>query len=443
MNLDKVFVRKMLEGGSKAYAHVVKVGINEDHLFGEGKAAFAWATKYLGEHGSLPSPELTEVNLGIVLDESDAVLPFLEQEVMNRALFNVLQDGMEKITVGLEQRKPQEAFTEMLAVVDAARKVGLTASKIESLLALGEKVLEHYEKMKAGAHGILTPWPSINEMTMGFWPEDLVGVIARPGIGKTWLLTLMMRQAWLQGERPLVVSTEMSQMKMAMRFYSAHLKLPFKQFRKGKLGEFVENSMREKVKLLIKEANLNIVGGDFDMTMEAVDEAVREVKPTIVFIDGIYLMKQRARGGKKDDRYTRVAEVLDEAKRQPKRFGIPYVFTSQFKKGSKNDKEGAEQDNVGFTDAINQNSDNLYGMVQTDDMAAEKKMMVKPMKLREGEGFDVHLRWDFDMMDFTEEGRSAEYQDSDFSDGFRPASQVLTAPTHTQEGAPDDDEVTF
>lgn len=439
MNLDKVIVRKILEGGMSAFAHTKKLGISADHLFGDGKVAYEWATKYMLEHGVLPSTELTEVNLGMVLDESDAALPFLEQEVMNRALFNVLQDGMEKIAVGLEGRKPQEAFTEMLAVVESARKVGLTRSRVESLLALGEKVLEHYEKMKKGEHGILTPWPSINDMTSGFWPEDLIGVIARPGIGKTWLLTMMIRHAWLQGERPLVVSTEMSQLKMAMRFYSAHLKLPFKQFRKGKLGEFVEKSMIEKVKTLLKEPNLHIVGGDFDMTMESVDEAVREIKPTCVFLDGIYLMRLRS-GGKKDDRYSRVADVLDESKRQPKRFGIPYVFTSQFNKGNKGDKDGADQGNVGFTDSINMNSDNLYAMVQTDDMKAEKKMMLRPMKLREGEGFDVHLRWDFEMMDFVEEGRSAEHRDTDFSDGFRPASQVMSEPMESPAAALGDEE---
>lgn len=413
MDLDSIFVRKVLQGGPDILKQVTQGGIHSGLLFGDGKRALDWALEYQAKHKDLPSLDLVEANTGVPLADDPAALGFLQDEILKRGLWIQLKDNLPAILSKVDERDPRGAFVDLVMLAEECRKIGVGDAKVESLLALGEEIIQGYFDVKAGKTGILTPWPTMNEMTLGLWPEELTGIIARPSVGKTFFLTLMARHAWVTGRRVLLVSTEMSKRKMAFRFFATHLRLPYKQFRKGKLDAWTEQRMQEEIRKLVALPNLAIIGGDFDMTVDGVDEAVRDYKPEILFIDGAYLLRFRDGGKKmkKEDRSSRVAEIADDLKRGAKRHGIPYVFSSQFNREAKKaDKGGGKAglENIGFSDAIGQNADNLFALDQDDDMKADRRLDVKPLKLREGEGLDVHLKWDFENMDFNEEGKSAD-----------------------------------
>ena len=161
----------------------------------------------------------------------------------------------------------------------------------------------------------------------------------------------------------------------------------------------------------MSQDGLYVVGDDFDASIEEIAAAADEIKPDIVFVDGLYLVKNQGR-----DRHTRVSNTADDLKRMARSRGIPIIASSQFNREvDPNSRAKVTAENIGITDVIGWNADVIYGMYQTDDMDEDGIMGFRPLKLREGEGKDFFVKWQLDTMEFeqTEDG-SGDFQDTDY-----------------------------
>jgi len=63
----------------------------------------------------------------------------------------------------------------------------------------------------------------------------------------TFCMLMLARHAWMNGKKVLFVGTEMNRVKLAIRLYSIHLKLPYREMRAGTLGEFQEQKLRDGI----------------------------------------------------------------------------------------------------------------------------------------------------------------------------------------------------
>lgn len=68
--------------------------------------------------------------------------------------------------------------------------------------------------------GLRTSWKLINETRLGWLPGELIGLYARPTVGKSWLLGNEAVECWSNGGRVLFVSPEMPASQVNMRFDS-------------------------------------------------------------------------------------------------------------------------------------------------------------------------------------------------------------------------------
>ena len=247
----------------------------------------------------------------------------------------------------------------------------------------------------------------------------------------TFCMLMLARHAWMSGKKVLFVGTEMNRVKLAIRLYSIHLKLPYREIRSGTLGEYQEQKLRDGIAEMMEQDGLYVVGDDFDASIQEIEAAVDEVRPDIVLVDGIYLVKNEGR-----DRHTRVSNTADDLKRMAKRRGIPIIASSQFNREvDPNSKAKVSAENIGITDVIGWNADVIYGMYQTDDMDEDDIMGFRPMKLREGEGKDFFTQWKFSDMSFdqTEDG-SGSFTDTDYD------SSIGVAVGDDDDGWGDDDD---
>jgi replicative DNA helicase len=400
MNLDIAFVSVALKEGREAVRYAVEQGIDEDFLQGDGQKAWRFVLEYVKDYSEVPDPGMVEGKTGVKLgDPPPGASAFYTDEVRNRRLHREIRSRVDKIMVPWEKSDPQGAFQEYETGLREMRKMHLATAKTVSLPSLGPEFLDYYEKLKNGYTGILTPWPTINDATLGFWPEDFILYVARLGIGKTWTLVLLANHAWhVQGKRVLFATTEMSQIKILQRWVAVHYKLPYNELRKGRLSIFAEEKMRKGLEEIREQEGLYIIGGDFDFRIESLEAAIEEAEPDIVFVDGAYLLKVAGEG-----RTEKAANSFDELKRCAKRNGIPLVASTQFNrevKGNKLSSAGAEK--IALSDAAGWNADLIFGLVRTEDMKRDRRMIQKPLKFREGEGEDVECWWDFDLMNFDE-----------------------------------------
>jgi hypothetical protein len=421
MDLDKAFVAALLVEGIEGLIKVQHNGILRQHLQGEGLKAFERALDHHNKYSELPTSDVIEGSMGIVLSDPGNCLDFFIDEVLNRKLHQDLSVGIEEAVEFLDQHDPKGSLARIEKMMVDLRKERLAGSMVVSLPALGPKTVEYYKRIKAGERGVQLPWESMNEATLGLWPEDLMLLVSRTGIGKTWATVIAARHAWVQdnSKRVLLATTEISKETVSHRFVALHNRLAYKELRSGKLDAFAEDRMVRGVEAIKDAEGLYLVGGDFDFRVETLAAAIEEVHPDIVILDGAYLLK-----GEGKTRTERAAETFNDLKRLNKRTRVPMLTTTQFNRDVKSSTDkGAKSvklENISLTDVAGWNADLVFGMIQSEDMKADKRMGFKGLKVREGTSTEFESWWDLDAMNFSEipkaGGGDADEYDSGMDD---------------------------
>ena len=410
MDLDTMFAAALVAEGKPALRHALELGVSETHLSGQGAEVFAFVCSYLKEYGDMPSVEIIGGKLGIELHPVEGKAAFFADEVLNRRLHVELVPKVRDWVDLLEKAKPRDMVSDAETTLRRIRQEYRTA-RVESLTRMGTEVWEDYQRMKKGQWGIEIPWPTINEAMLGMWPEDLILFVARVGVGKSWTGLMLAKHAWALGKRVLFVTTEMSRLNIARRFVALHLRLPFKQFRRGQLGEFVEKQVEGELKALAETDGFYIIGGDFNFTFEDLETAIDEAEPDLLIVDGAYLMKAAG-----TNRTERAASAFDELKRVGKRHKFPVVATSQF---NREVKAGAADtislERIALTDTASWNADTVIAINRTEDMRRDNLAEMILLKNREGSGTGepVTLNWNFDEMLFSERATAGGGGDAD------------------------------
>lgn len=416
MDLDKEFVRVILRDGDKAFGLALDKGINENRLSDDVKIAWNYIVSHKKQYGALPSLEMVLgscVNSkGQQIDLSAGMVDSIEalvDKILQRSTLYLIKEGVKSVDAHLIKRDAKAASEALNEVHTKLMRENLTSSKIETLFALGTKVIDHYDLIKGGGIGIPTPWPTMTNQTMGLWPEDLVLIVGRLGLGKSFSLLLLTHSAWVNDKRVLFCTTEMSRETIAARFFCIHLKIPYTDFTKGRLGGFVEKKMRDGISSLLKDQGIYIVGKGFDFTIDQLDASVGEAEADMLAVDGAYLIKNRGK-----DRQEQVASTFNDFKRIGINHEIVTAATTQFNRQAKNNQEDTIAiENVGITDVAGWNASVAFGMYQTADMYKDRIMGFKPLKIREGEPMTFTSNWDMMRMDFSEVGGSAQRDSSD------------------------------
>lgn len=414
-DLDKALIAAVLRDGKPALKRAREKGLRPDILRGEGKDIYQFLVEYHLRYDDLPPADIIMGKTGFALPELAPNLhaDFLVDAVFDRKIFEKVHTGYKKLEELIHAKPPdaKKLTTALEEMVLELRREQLMDVKVESLFSLGPEVKAHYERLKNGAKGILTPWDAINKATNGFWPMDLILFVARVGIGKTWTAIILALHAWQQGKRVLFASTEISRLRIALRLYSLMCRLPYQEFAAGKLTRIKhptdetldtgsEVRFYEKVEEMLHQEGLYVVGGNFDFRVESLSTAIDEVRPDFVILDGAYLL--RTTGATRTEK---AANAFDELKRLCLRHELPMAVTHQFNREVKaNVATSVRTESIGLTDVAGWNADLIFGLVQTDDMKKDRKMRIKPLKVREGVGEEVELRWDFDSMDFAQIG---------------------------------------
>jgi intein/homing endonuclease len=234
-------------------------------------------------------------------------------------------------------------------------------------------------------------------------------------VHNSWTGLMLAQHAWAKGKRVLFVTTEMARLNIARRFVALHLRLPFKQFRRGQLGEFVEKKVEAELKALAEKDGFYIIGGDFNFTFEDLETSIDEAEPDLLIVDGAYLMKAQG-----VSRTERAAAAFDELKRVGKRHKIAVAATSQFNREVKNNAaDTISLERIALTDTASWNADVVIAVIRTEDMRRDNKAEMRVLKNREGvTGEPVGMWWNFDEMRFDELPKTGGGDADEFGTGL-------------------------
>lgn len=402
--IDRCFITRLVESADIKIFVETKSVVKPEMVKEPEKSVYKFCIEYFDKHRKIPTFSLIEENFRESFKAPcDAELSYYIDEIINREAYNQVSRKINEIYPLMDRGRGVEALEKLDLGIKAIYKNLSSPDEIKSLFGYGEEVLEMYEKAKKGMVGVSTGIESLDEITMGWQPEDVAIFVARSGVGKSWLLILLARHAWSEAKKKvLFVSPEIANARVLFRFLSKHLKMDYEIMRKGRLGSIAEAKLSSAIKDLISgdDGRFKIVGSDFGADLQSIEKAIIISEPDIVFIDGIYLLERKRSWG--TDKHERIANVVDEIKGLAKKYSVPVIGASQLNRKASGRRE-IKDDMLSFSDAILMDADYLFAMVQDIDMRADKIMKIQPMKIREGDlTRQITLRWDFVESDFSE-----------------------------------------
>ncbi|MBR2969583.1 MAG: replicative DNA helicase [Clostridia bacterium] len=201
------------------------------------------------------------------------------------------------------------------------------------------EVIDMLEKVSIDPNanaGIKTGFPTLDKITNGFKPGELIIIAARPGIGKTTLaVNFAVNSAIKYGKSVAMFDLEMSALQVAQRFICSTGRVPMDMVKGGTKDNNVWATLFETKKIL---ENSNIYIDDTtSITPAEILSKCRRLKVQsgldMVIIDYLQLMKGEKQS-KDGNRQQEVADLTRSIKLAARELGVPIILLSQLNRES-------------------------------------------------------------------------------------------------------------
>jgi replicative DNA helicase len=417
MNLDLNLISAIVY--EKDFLRAQDKGIRGSHIVGTAEVQiWKFIHDYFNEYRTTPAADIIKQKFDVVLPSVSESLNYWIDEVRKRTLFNDMNEMFASISEKIAKDDPTDAYAALRTFVKEKELDLSSELQIKEVTDLKGVFIQRYEDAKAGKRGIDTPWETMNQWTMGWWPKDLSFVIARSGVGKTFWLLCAAIAALKAGKSVLFVSCEMSTDDLASRFYSMMFKKQYSAVRKGRLSFFEEGEMKRQIEEFESTNKLEIMDAERGLDIIRIERAIERSRADLVLVDSAYRIKPRQ---KARDRFEAMSYVVDDLKSFAQLYQKPIVATTQVNRegGKKKSSSGMGQEDVAMSDVINWNSTNIFGLAKVGEEGDQTRLAIYPIKVRESENAQKPLivHWDFVSMNFSEigvgEGAAASNDDDD------------------------------
>lgn len=403
MGVEQELLTKVLAANSIQRLAEKKV---KDTMFADLRAEYVMIVNHYREYGEMPGIEAIRryfPNFQPVAAVPEP-LDYYIDELRKKRKYSVLADALRESGRQLGENTDQAMDT----LENALRTIYTEIAEMRDVSwtdRTGERreEYEHRESLR-GVFGILTPWRHLNDLTMGFAPENLITIAGRPKRGKTWVMVLIALMAIRQNKKVLFVTLEMSPAEIERRADAAWGRFGYEEFRKAMMGTEPKNRYFEVLQQISELDTQFIITGDADAKGQVgttfLDAKIRQYNPDILMIDGVYLMHDEIGHKSRTEKMYNLTQGL---KRTARHFQIPIAVTAQMKQGNENREAG--QSGVQWSDSFAQDSDMLIEIFQTKEMREQRFTRIILQTQREGNIGHLDVNWNLDTMDFGESAR--------------------------------------
>ncbi len=214
---------------------------------------------------------------------------------------------------------------------------------IGNVLAKTINRIDQLRKQEDDISGVTSGFASLDRITYGWQPTDLIILAARPSVGKTAFALNLARNAALHPVKPVAVgffSLEMSASQLVQRILSAESEIKMEKISRGKLEEHEYQQLHAKgikrleaAPLFIDDtAALNI----FEFRAKA-RRMVNKHQVKIIIID--YLQLMSGSGDRNTNREQEISNISRNLKALAKELNIPIIALSQLSRAVETRKE--------------------------------------------------------------------------------------------------------
>lgn len=398
MSDGRKLVAAILDSGSVETLRLVDRSLFEN----DEVAAFDFVVSHYRRYSELPTHRTVEGHIRKRLPTADEAVAFYVKKVYDRNLFNELRTQFTDMREALQTMNVDAAR----AIVDrmsASCRLSSPDSDLRTIQEAGLEVLTAYDVMheNPGMSGIPTGWPLLDTLTGGWQNGDLIALVARMGVGKTYAMIAMAVAARRAGYSVLFTTMEMTILQIVRRVLALETGITPEFMRKGQLSRYAERRLRHYVDTIAQADRLNFYAGSFSKKLSDLDLVQAELCPDIHFVDGGYLVNPDD-VPKNASRLDKVAGAFNGYKRMTITHNRPIVVSTQFSRAAgKKGKEGSLE-NISFSDAIAMNASIVAGLKEGEPPYQSTRREIELLKGREGEAGKVLFNYKFTPMDFSE-----------------------------------------
>ena len=393
MDIERALLSKALQSGE--LPDLVARGIEVDHFADEDLAdLYDWAVDFMSKHAQPPS-------MTIAREEFRDFKPLLTQDPLSWHVDQFIRRVKERLAIELVRgyhdclQDPAEIDEIELRALEMARELTeIVPSPKARRFSEGTARREDYarRKKKNIVHGVKIGIPSIDNLTLGLQPHELLIWGGGPGGGKTTALQYCAMQTYLNGATPLIISLEVDSEQILRKFdtmaakvsYHALKALELNPEEEQKWTEILERAERDRM-----ERDIIIIDDIKNCTVDKVAAQQIRYKPDVVAVDYLEEMKtpRNVQG------WEGVASNGRGLKQQARTTKTPYMTATQLNREGETAYQSAQKI-----------ADILIVLISPDeDEGVSDEIEFYLRKYRDGPSRkSVKMHWDLNFMDIYE-----------------------------------------
>lgn len=389
--------------------------IEPNTLIENERTAYDFVRGHFRAYRELPTAQTLQEETGIRLPVANESLQYYVDVVHERHEYNEIRERFGTFREGLTERNMEvvaNSIHDMSRVLRRRRRGASQAGEAIDIAQGLNLVVDRLGQIRGtgGISGITTDWHLFDSITGGYQKADLITWVGRMGLGKTYIALRQAQKAHESGESVLFVTTEMATEQMARRFAALRLGINPSYLKNGTVSSYMERRIASLATSIAGSDRFKLFSVGMNARVNSIEALAQEFGPSIVFIDGVYLLKPTDLS-KTMNRTERVSAVYDELKALTLEADVPFVCTTQFNRtAGKAGKEGSLE-NIGFSDAIGTHSSVVVALKDGPTHNPKESRTFDFLKGREGETGEVVINFKFaplNMDEMTPEERTEE-----------------------------------
>ncbi len=348
--------------------------IREDHFTEDELPAWRLLSDYHLRHGGLPTPQVFAEN-GITLIPASGNFSYHVDRVRTRAVYNAVRENILPIQNALATMDMDEAVAAMNTMQEEVSRARTTDSILD-IAEWSRLVREGYDDahILPDSQGVTLGFEPLDRLTNGAYPGDVVAIVARPGIGKTYTIIHMALEAWKEGRKVLLITKEMTDAQIAYRMVGLHSRIDPAFIKRGQVSQWMWPEFQRALDEFQLEhgdgRSLYLVGGRVANSVRDIDSLVQEIEPDVVYIDASYLLKPE--NSRNRSRHEMLADIGEGIKDVALNRSVPVVHSVQFGRAAEKKRKskagdtslGFGLDMIGGTDVVGQIATLVIGIAE-------------------------------------------------------------------------------
>lgn len=405
MDYSRGLITRIVDDGVHVFGTVKREGITKDFLDEDNRSIFSYIERFYSNYKDVPSRDAVQkqfpsYSFGSYKEPPEFFIESLKESFRR----NILEESIESVA-NIYTKNTKEAESVLRECLSGLYVTQKSHKDISITETVADRI-QAYETRKEnpGVDGIASGWPSLDNQTLGWHPEEFVVCVGEKYMGKSWTMIWLSQIAAFQNKRVLFVTNEMSQDQVVRRFDSIYAQVPFDSLRKGELTSVEEQRYKDKMAEL-GDSNIHyVVARQGIQTIEDIQAKAIEVNADIIFGDSIYLFDPSEKGNWQGETAKRL-EISRKCKQIAKELGVPFVVSVQAGRKKNKTKKGnriPSLDDIEWSNAFSQDADTVF-FVHKDDLDKElKRAQIYLLKSRDGDTTEFFIDQNFENMLFEE-----------------------------------------